>query len=50
MTYQWNPDEGFSRLDQLSKTDDPYIKAGSLLGIGILNAGTYNNEYQISFF
>lgn len=49
MCYQWNPDEGYSRLESLLNSDSGHIQAGAILGIGLLNAGTYNSEYQTCY-
>lgn len=38
----WNVDEGFTQIDKYLYSDDEYVKAGAILGVGVLSAGVRN--------
>lgn len=40
----WNIEEGLTEIDKYLYSNDPLIKAGALLGIGILNCGVQNES------
>lgn len=42
MIYQWNPSEGLQYLDRYLQSSDKNIKAGAILGIGVVNAGVHD--------
>lgn len=39
LIYLWNTDEGLNQIDKYQYIGDSYIKAGTFLGIGIVNSG-----------
>lgn len=39
MIYLWEPDTGLSALDKYLYSNDEYIKAGTLLGLGVVTSG-----------
>ncbi|VVT56450.1 uncharacterized protein SAPINGB_P005064 [Magnusiomyces paraingens] len=43
MIYQWNPTEGLQYLDRYLQSTDKNIKAGAILGIGVVNAGIHDD-------
>lgn len=45
--YQWNIDEGLPALDRYTYSNDDVIKAGSILGTGIISANI-NDEAEVS--
>lgn len=45
--YQWNIDEGLPALDRYTYSSDDMIKAGSILGTGIISANI-NDEAEVS--
>ncbi|ANB11794.1 proteasome regulatory particle base subunit RPN1 [Sugiyamaella lignohabitans] len=42
--FQWNFDKGLQQLDKYTYSSEEQIKAGSLLGIGIVNAGVHDES------
>jgi len=44
MVYLWNLEEGLVQLDKFLYTTDDYIKAGAVLGIGIVGGGVRNES------
>jgi len=38
----WDVEEGLTQLDKFLYANEPYIKAGTLLAVGIVNSGVYN--------
>uniref|UniRef100_A0A7S2R9L3 26S proteasome non-ATPase regulatory subunit 2 homolog n=2 Tax=Rhizochromulina marina TaxID=1034831 RepID=A0A7S2R9L3_9STRA len=44
MIYLWNLEEGLVQLDKYLYTKDDYIKAGAVLGIGIVGGGVRNES------
>lgn len=43
MIYQWNFTDGLQQLDKYLMSSDKNIKAGALLGIGVVNAGVHDD-------
>lgn len=39
MVMMWNVDEGLNQIDPFLQQSDPFVKAGALLGIGIMSNG-----------
>lgn len=46
--YQWNIDDGFQALDKYSYSNDDEIKAGALLGMGIVSSNIHD-EAEAAF-
>jgi len=42
MVLLWDVEEGLTQLDKFLYANEPYIKAGTLLAVGIVNSGVYN--------
>jgi len=43
MILLWDVDGGLSQIDKYLYANEPYIKAGTLLAVGIVNSGVYND-------
>lgn len=43
MIMLWNVEEGITQIDKFLYTDDEYVKAGAILGVGIVSAGIRND-------
>ncbi|PRP87199.1 26S proteasome non-ATPase regulatory subunit 2-like [Planoprotostelium fungivorum] len=42
MVLLWDVDGGLTQIDKYLYANEPYIKAGTLLAVGIVNSGVYN--------
>ncbi|KAJ0404772.1 hypothetical protein P43SY_005596 [Pythium insidiosum] len=42
MIMLWNVDEGFTQIDKFLYSTDEFVKAGAILGVGVLSAGVRN--------
>jgi len=43
MVLLWDVDGGLTQIDKFLYANEPYIKAGTLLAVGIVNSGVYND-------